>query len=370
MFSLDKWVYLTKAFIIYPIRNVLRSDSVDFEFLFKKPKRLKLDTKPDEYKEWLTSNDTRVTVWGVDPGATDMFTASDGCYTDIPHRIRSTSTKEYYDLCGFNVATERRKRWKDAASENINKIIDEIPTIKSANYSTLVTGTLYRMYNWQTIINFYDQDLRFNVQKLKSYKGRQKGINEIARRLTFGSKKYARDPDAMEYELTDPAQSTKWKPKLSCDKSYETKDHNYIIAYGKATWGNLAGKLPAPTKRLVNELRKITRRRGCRVSLCMIDEYNTSKVCANCHEKAVENVAERRSVSNNHKERIHAVLKCKNCSTTWNRDVMAARNMRYVFLYQAQHGGERPMPFKRPATATTTTNNVGDFIGRDAIVNI
>ena len=54
----------------------------------------------------------------------------------------------------------------------------------------------------------------------------------------------------MEYELTDPAQSTKWKPKLSCDKSYETKDHNYIIAYGKATWGNLAGKLPAPSEAL------------------------------------------------------------------------------------------------------------------------
>lgn len=345
---------------------------MDLEFLCKKPKTLKIQTKTDDYQQWLNSTDPRVTIWGVDPGATYMFTASDGCYTATPNRIRSTSTKEYYDLCGFNVATERRRRWKDAAPENTIKVIDEIPTVKSASYSTLVNGILYRMYNWQILTNFYDQDLRFNVQKLKSYKGRQKGINEIARRLTFGSKKYGRDQDAMEYELTNTPQPTKWKPKLSCDRSYETKDHNYIIAYGKATWGNHTGKLPAPTKRLVNELRKIVRRRGCRVSLCMIDEYNTSKVCANCHVKAVENVAERSSVSSNCKERIHAVLKCKNCSTTWNRDVMAASNMRYVFLYQAQHGGERPMPFKRPVTTTTTTttHNVGDLIGGEAIVHV
>ena len=310
-------------------------------------------------------------MWGVDPGATDMFTASDGCYTAIPHRVRSTSTKEYYDLCGFNVASQVRKRWKDAAPENTIKVIDEIPSIKTANYSTLVNGILYRMFNWDTITNFYDQDLRFNVQKLKSYKGRQKGINEIARRLTFGSKKYGRDPDAMEYEMATPPQQ---RYLSSADKLYETKAHNYIIAYGNANWGNMKGKVPAPTKRLVSELRKIARRRGCRVSICMIDEYNTSQICAHCHVKAVENLRERPSASNNHKERIHAVLKCKNCSTTWNRDVMAARNMRHVFLYQAQHGGERPAPFKRPATTTTATTtrttNVGDLIGGDAIMRI
>jgi hypothetical protein len=59
------------------------------------------------------------TVWAVDPGKTDVFVAVDSSSTN-PHRVRKTSTKEYYDLCGFNQATNKRRRWLAAMNVLFN----------------------------------------------------------------------------------------------------------------------------------------------------------------------------------------------------------------------------------------------------------
>ena len=59
--------------------------------------------------------------------------------------------------------------------------------------------------------------------------------------------------------------------------------------------------------------------------------------------------------SHGHKESIHAVVKCDYCSMVWNRDVNAARNMRYLFIYMAMHGNERSEAFRKP-TNTIPTN--------------
>jgi transposase len=65
-----------------------------------------------------------------------------------------------------------------------------------------------------------------------------------------------------------------------------------------------------------------------------------------------------------HKERIHAVLKCDYCSAVWNRDVNAARNMRYLFIYMAMHGNESLEAFRRPTNTIPT--NAEDPIGEEA----
>jgi hypothetical protein len=54
------------------------------------------------------------------------FTAVDGCVTQMPHQIRSTNTKEYYDTCGFNVGNESRKKWRNEASDKTKSVIDDI----------------------------------------------------------------------------------------------------------------------------------------------------------------------------------------------------------------------------------------------------
>jgi hypothetical protein len=73
-------------------RNVIRTDGVDIEFLFKKSKLAKHDVTPADFHTWIRDNEDKITVWGVYPGVTDMFVAVD--LSDYEHRIRKTSTRE------------------------------------------------------------------------------------------------------------------------------------------------------------------------------------------------------------------------------------------------------------------------------------
>src|ERR1700729_2747416 len=112
---------------------------------------------------------------------------------------------------------------------------------------------------------------------------------------------------------------------------------------------NLRGKLPAPSKRFLDHLKSLSRR-NVQVSTVIIDEYLTSQVCAECHRRTLVNLRERSKTSMSSGaagQNIHAVLKCTSCNTVWNRDVMAAKNMRHIFVYMALNNNERPDPFKR-----------------------
>jgi transposase len=58
-------------------------------------------------------------------------------------------------------------------------------------------------------------------------------------------------------------------------------------------------------------------------------------------------IKERRGAGGHAGPQVHGVLKCKNCSTVWNRDELAAKNIRHVFLYMAVHNNRRPPNFER-----------------------
>jgi transposase len=76
--------------------------------------------------------------------------------------------------------------------------------------------------------------------------------------------------------------------------------------------------------------------------LCLltIDEYFTSQVCSKCKTRNLEKVAD----SNGKK--LHAVLRCLTCNTlTWNRDVMASKNM-WDISWSIWRGEGRPEEFK------------------------
>ncbi|TPX46816.1 hypothetical protein SeLEV6574_g03008 [Synchytrium endobioticum] len=47
-----------------------------------------------------------------------------------------------------------------------------------------------------------------------------------------------------------------------------------------------------------------------------------------------------------HCQPLHAVRYCETCSTVWDRDYNAARNILYCFLYERAFA-EHPCPFKR-----------------------
>jgi hypothetical protein len=338
-------IYLT----IVAARNLLHTDGVDLAFTFKKPKKVKIDVEPADFNNLLQNNPDGTTRWAVDPGITDAFMAVDGDMHGT-HRIRKTSTKEYYDLCGYNVATAVRAAWRESTDANTISVIDSIPTMKTSQLTDFCDSVIYIMRNFSTITGYYDQEFRFNVLKFKTYKAKQKGLSKIAKRLTFGSLKYGRVPIPNHYHMTHPSTPSKpkWTNQSNCDKASEDKSHHYIIAYGNATFGNIRGKQAAPSKSIVRKLRSVCRMRSCKVSLVMIDEYNTSKVCPRCLRKSVVNAKQRPNSNSHFKQSIHAVLNCQNCFTTWNRDVMAARNIAYVFDYMRQNGNQRPEPFRRP----------------------
>jgi hypothetical protein len=95
----------------YVPENAFGQTGVNLEFLFlKRPYRHGEPKTPAHFKNWILHGRYRSTIWSVDPGKTDVFVAIDGSSTN-PHRVRKTSTKEYYDLCGFNQTTNKRRRW-------------------------------------------------------------------------------------------------------------------------------------------------------------------------------------------------------------------------------------------------------------------
>jgi hypothetical protein len=96
-----------------------------------------------DFAGWLSDNH-RVKIWGLGPGSTDLFVAADGSNQNA-NCIRRTSTKEYYDLCGFNVANGNRRIWRTEADLHQLSIIDGIPTVKTTDLQQLHRSITYRV---------------------------------------------------------------------------------------------------------------------------------------------------------------------------------------------------------------------------------
>ncbi|KAG0179783.1 hypothetical protein DFQ29_001663 [Apophysomyces sp. BC1021] len=71
-----------------PRGDTIRTDGVDVEFIFKRPKRTasKTPLTPTDLQHLATD----AIIWGVDPGVTDTFVAVDECGEET-HRIRKTT---------------------------------------------------------------------------------------------------------------------------------------------------------------------------------------------------------------------------------------------------------------------------------------
>jgi hypothetical protein len=101
-------------------------------------------------------------------------------------------------------------------------MIDGIESLKTADVEILRHAIQYRMQNFDVITFYYDQDQRFCKLKMKSYQGRQQALDEIARRLTYGSKKYGHQPKPMHQHMVSPIPRRRqsWTPissgKASC----------------------------------------------------------------------------------------------------------------------------------------------------------
>ena len=121
---------------------------------------------------------------------------------------------------------------------------------------------------------------------------------------------------------------------------------NTLVGFGN--WGardsaGIIKKCPAtPTRRLLHQLRR-------RCTVVMVDEFRTSKLCAQCNavNQNMLKWEDRPGGGGQRKVRVHAVLVCTNrlCKVRVNRDCNAARNILALLL--AMLSGSRPKPFCR-----------------------
>jgi transposase len=103
----------------------------------------------------------------------------------------------------------------------------------------------------------------------------------------------------------------------------------------------LRGNAPAPTKTIKTALERFVKERKAPTFIINVDEYLTSQICPICNSRTTENEKD------SSEDKLHPVLKCTNCNKHFNRDHMAAMNIRNVFLYMASHEDERPPAFAR-----------------------
>ncbi|ORE07816.1 hypothetical protein BCV72DRAFT_325568, partial [Rhizopus microsporus var. microsporus] len=121
----------------------------------------------------------------VDPSISTIFTA---VVSTEHERIRTTNLEEYYHLCGYSIATRRRKEYQECHLDEF-KYISELPTLKTANLTSFLLAASIRLRSYQRIHNNYCQH-KWYLQ-FKTYINKQKGTQEIVKRLFDNSKKYS-----------------------------------------------------------------------------------------------------------------------------------------------------------------------------------
>ena len=314
--------------------GVMRTDGVDLEFICERP-RVKAGPELTPSDVEAKINLSNATIWGVDPGLTDIFFASDDHEIPNRHRIRKTSTAEYYQLAGFKKSRlSRAKIDKDRMDER--RILSQSPSLKTSSFDNYTASVKYILRNYGQLTSYYDNQFIFTKLKFRNYINKQKALTEISKRLLSGSRKYSVQTDIID-------STKKWKKRSPVDADDE-RAKPVVIAFGGAQFGNLRGNVPAPTKKVKVVLQQMVKERNKKTPtfLVMIDEYLTSQICPKCNTRTTVN--ERSNITGSE---IHSVLKCNTCETHWNRDHMASMNMRSVFLYMAFNNNRRPSAFRR-----------------------
>lgn len=138
-----------------------------------------------------------------------------------------------------------------------------------------------------------------------------------------------------------------------CHRLSGGRGKDAVVVLGATTCSSGFGYFPGPIKALRWRLELYTR-------VVVLHEHYTSQRCSKCAfggtlleaGEAEDDKLEAGKRGDTHGRgrsgNIHGVRWCshQNCTTRWNRDVNAARNMRRVFLHMLENNKERPAAFK------------------------
>jgi hypothetical protein len=135
-----------------------------------------------------------------------------------------------------------------------------------------------------------------------------------------------------------PIDRNKWRPIKAKPHGKKT-----VIAFGSAMFSaTLKGSKSAVCHQVRRKLKQEASNGRC--ILIDVNEDLTSRNCSRCLKDGMVQVKGQLGAE------VHELLKCKECSTVWNRDRNASRNLRFVALYSAEHNDERPSQFIKRAT--------------------
>lgn len=222
-------------------------------------------------------------IVGLDPGRGSLYVAVSG---DNQADVLKCSNGRWQEISGTRYSAQKNKTWMKNDPQ-IRAWITLMPTPCCYTSDAYNQHLLHFLGMRDLLLGFY-RDIKWRRLRWKTRIKRQKAYDTICNELTGGHS-------------------------------------DTVIAYGGGRFHHASrGHAPTPNKHLFTELK-----RRCRPRLT--SEYRTSVVCSICQHDLAQS-------------RFWQVKNCGNCLTIWNRDVNAARNIRFCFMFKNEYG-DRPEPF-------------------------
>jgi len=213
-------------------------------------------------------------IVGIDPGINEIFTSCDS-----KGRTMSCSLKEYRTKSKMVESQKRRER-DIGQNDGIRSTLESLGSFKTARLDRYSSSYDVYTQTYDVLTGYYNH-MPFKKWKFKTDCYSRRAIAEMCRRICNGQKT--------------------------------------LIGYGD--WSKSPGTVTkhpsAPNKRLKDALMRL---KNCRV--IDVSEYRTSKECSKCGSD-VYNIKKR------DRTKCHQVVRCTNneCSTCWQRDINASRNI-------------------------------------------
>lgn len=251
-------------------------------------------------------------IIGLDPGRRSLYVAYGG--NNYKQTVFECSNARWREISGAQHGQQKRRNWhrKDTHLVSMMNLGPSPKCCTTEEYNAYLHHFLDLR---DDILGFY-RDPKWRRLRFKTRITRQKAYETLARELTCGDKK--------------------------C-----------IIAYGSGGFSSTSkGHAPTPNKHLFLELKK-----RCKVRL--VSEYRTSQVCSNCSAQLQQTKHWGLKKCNNHSA--EGIPYTFRFLTLWNRDLNAARNIRFMFLYRNANRNEMPDDFRKKKEGETNSNEKGNI---------
>ncbi|KAL7749518.1 hypothetical protein RI367_005073 [Sorochytrium milnesiophthora] len=298
--------------------------------------------------EQLNSRQDDLVFCGIDPGRKDVMTVSygdnPGLSTDIKQRNMGFSVSNSQLRHDSKVKETAHYRDKLAKKHDVDDWAQKISTCKGATSADTIKHLQFVFAPW----SYYSKTLDFNCTpaakhfRWKRYIHTQMATDKVCQRII--------DKSGLEGQ--------------------QARD-NLVVCFGDASFDHTSkGHAASPRqKRFRDRLEKV---HG--ITVLWINESNTSQVCNACwhHEKLVKPGGSRDPLAGSITTPLakpHFIRRCTNisCLMMWNRDVNAARNIRWLGMEMVNTGrwdkDGKPSTFQKPLPQPpklTETNNTSD----------